>query len=99
MLAGIDWHIIWSRLFHPNGTFAHALWTTIYIAVVAQAMGILLGLAAALARMSRLWPLRALSGLYVLIFRGTPVLVQIFFFYFALGLPNQLHLGLFSIPA
>jgi polar amino acid transport system permease protein len=99
VLAGIDWHIIWSRLFHPNGTFAHALWTTIYIAVVAQGMGILLGLAAALARMSRFWPLRMVSGLYVLIFRGTPVLVQIFFFYFALGLPNQLNLGLVSIPA
>ncbi len=99
MLAAIDWHIIWSRIFHPNGTFAHALWTTIYISVVAQAMGILLGLVAALARMSRFWPFRLVSGVYVLVFRGTPVLVQIFFFYFALGLPNVLHLGVFNVTA
>jgi polar amino acid transport system permease protein len=99
VLVAVDWHIIWSRIFHPNGTFAHALWATIYISVVAQLMGIALGLVAALARMSRLWPLRLISGVYVLIFRGTPVLVQIFFFYFALGLPNVLHLGLFNVPA
>jgi polar amino acid transport system permease protein len=99
VLVAVDWHIIWSRIFHPNGTFAHALWATIYISVVAQVMGVALGLIAALARMSRLWPLRLISGVYVLIFRGTPVLVQIFFFYFALGLPNVLHLGLFNVPA
>jgi polar amino acid transport system permease protein len=99
VLVAVDWHIIWSRIFHPNGTFTHALWATIYISVVAQIMGITLGLVAALARMSRIWPFRLISGLYVLIFRGTPVLVQIFFFYFALGLPNVLHLGVFSLTA
>ncbi len=92
MVAAIDWHVIWSRIFHPNGPFAHALWATIYISIVAQIVGILLGLVAALARMSHIWPLRLLSGLYVLIFRGTPVLVQIFFFYFALNLPD-IHLA------
>jgi polar amino acid transport system permease protein len=49
--------------------------------------------------MSRFWPFRLVSGLYVLIFRGTPVLVQIFFFYFALGLPNVLNLGAFNVTA
>jgi polar amino acid transport system permease protein len=99
MVAAIDWHVLWSRIFHPNAVFARALWTTIYISIVAQGLGILLGLVAALMRMSRLWPLRAVSGLYVLIFRGTPVLVQIFFFYFALGLPNVVHLGAFNLTA
>ena len=99
MLAAIDWHVIWSRIFHPDGTFAHALWATIYISIVAQVLGILLGLVAALARMSRFLPFRLVSGLYVLIFRGTPVLVQIFFFYFALGLPNVVHLGVFNLTA
>lgn len=99
MLAAIDWHIIWSRIFHPDSTFAHALWATIYISIVAQLLGILLGLIAALARMSRFAPFRFVSGIYVLIFRGTPVLVQIFFFYFALGLPNVVHLGVFNLTA
>ena len=99
MLVAVDWHVIWSRIFHPDGAFAHALWATIYISVVAQTVGILLGLVAALARMSRIWPFRLVSGLYVLIFRGTPVLVQIFFVYFALGLPNVVHLGVFNLSA
>ena len=42
----------------PTSVFARALWTTIYIAVVAQVIGVVLGLIAALMRMSRLRPLR-----------------------------------------
>jgi polar amino acid transport system permease protein len=73
----LDWHLVWTRIVSPNGVFAHALWATIYISVVAQIMGIVLGLIAALMRMSRFWPFRLITGLYVLVFRGTPVLVQI----------------------
>jgi polar amino acid transport system permease protein len=96
-MTGIAWHFFWSRLFHPDHAFTRALWATIYISVIAQALGVLLGLVAALARMSRLWPLRAISGAYVLVFRGTPLLVQIFFFYFGLRLPNILHFGVFNL--
>ncbi len=104
MLAAVDWHIIWQRLFHPDGVFFKALWATVYIAVVSQAIGVGLGLVAALMRISRVWPLRVLSGLYVLIFRGTPLLVQIFFVYFGANLllgftliPNTLSFGIFNL--
>jgi polar amino acid transport system permease protein len=104
VLAAVDWHIIWERIFHPDHVFFDALAKTVYIAVVAQVLGVVLGLVAALLRMSPLWPLRALSGLYVLVFRGTPVLVQIFFIYYGANLllgftliPNTLDLGLFSL--
>jgi len=97
VLVAADWHVIWLRIFHPDNPFVHALWATIYISVVAQVMGVLLGLLAAVMRMSGFAPLRWLSGVYVLIFRGTPVLVQIFFFYFALPLPNTIHFGLFNL--
>ena len=80
------------------------MYTTVYIAVIAQVIGIVLGLIAALMRQSKLVPLRLLSGFYVLLFRGTPLLVQIFFIYFGANLllgftliPNTLHLGLFSL--
>lgn len=86
LVAAVDWHIVWGRIFHPDHVFVLALWRTIYIAVSAQILGVLLGLVAALMRMSRLWPLRLLSGLYVLLFRGTPVIVQIFFVYFGVSL-------------
>jgi polar amino acid transport system permease protein len=104
MLASVDWHIIWSRIFHPDHVFFRALYTTVYIAVIAQVMGVLLGLVAALMRQSKLFPLRLISGIYVLLFRGTPLLVQIFFMYFGANLllgftliPNSLHLGLFNL--
>jgi polar amino acid transport system permease protein len=104
MLAAVDWHIIWQRLFHPDSVFFKALWATVYIAVVSQAIGVGLGLVAALMRISRVWPLRVLSGLYVLIFRGTPLLVQIFFVYFGANLllgftliPNTLSFGIFNL--
>jgi polar amino acid transport system permease protein len=104
VLAAVDWHVIWLRLFQPDRTMLLALERTIYISVTAQLLGVLLGLAAAFARMSRLWPLRFLSGLYVLVIRGTPVIVQIFFVYFGTNLlfgfaliPNTLHLSFFNV--
>jgi polar amino acid transport system permease protein len=104
VLAAVDWHIVWERIFHPDNVFLRALWTTVYIAVIAQAIGVALGLLAALMRMSRALPLRALSGLYVLLFRGTPLLVQIFFVFFGANLllgftliPNSLNLGPFRL--
>ncbi|MGC9973900.1 MAG: ABC transporter permease subunit, partial [Gaiellaceae bacterium] len=97
-LVPIGWHLVWSRIVNPNGVFAHALWATVYISVVAQIMGILLGLLAALMRMSRFGPLRILSGLYVLIFRGTPVLVQIMFFWLVLPGPRIFDFGAFQLP-
>jgi polar amino acid transport system permease protein len=104
LLAAVDWHVIWQRIFHPDHVFASALWTTVYIAVLAQLLGILLGLIAALFRMSRIWPLKFLSAAYVLVFRGTPVIVQIFFVYYGANLlfgftliPNSLDFGLFQL--
>jgi polar amino acid transport system permease protein len=104
MLAAVDWHILWERLFHPNHIFARALWTTVYIAILAQLLGVVLGLIAALMRTSRFAPLRLLSGAYVLVFRGTPLLVQIYFVYFGANLlfgftliPTTVSFGLFHM--
>ena len=104
MLAAVDWHILWQRIFHPDHVFVLALWRTIYISVLAQTLGVILGLIAAFMRMSRFSPLRLLSGAYVLIFRGTPLIVQIFFVYFGANLlfgftliPRTVGFGLFQI--
>jgi polar amino acid transport system permease protein len=104
MLAAVDWHILWERIFHPDHVFVLALWRTIYISVCAQILGVILGLVAALMRMSRFAPLRWLSGAYVLVFRGTPVIVQIFFVYFGANLlfgftliPRTVNFGLFEM--
>jgi polar amino acid transport system permease protein len=86
VLAAFEWHILWQRVFHPDHSFVLALWRTVFIAVIAQLVGVILGLLAALMRMSKLWVLRALSNLYTLVFRGTPVIVQIFFIYLGVNL-------------
>ena len=96
--------MVWVRVAHPDHVFFLALTRTVYVAVIAQVIGVLLGVAAALMRMSKAAPMRLISGVYVWIFRGTPLLVQIFFVYYGanelLGftlIPNSLGLGLFSL--
>jgi polar amino acid transport system permease protein len=104
LASAIHSHVIWQRIFHPDHVFFDALVTTISIAVLAQILGVVLGLVSALMRMSRLLPVRVLSGIYVWFFRGTPVLVQIVFMYYGanvlLGftlIPNSLNLGFYVV--
>ena len=105
LLAALDWHILWQRIFHPDHVFVLALWRTIYISVLAQILGVVLGLILAFMRMSRFLPLRLLSGVYVLIFRGTPLIVQIFFVYFGanllfgVNLIRDTNFGVFTLSA
>ncbi|MGH2976749.1 MAG: amino acid ABC transporter permease [Gaiellaceae bacterium] len=98
VLVAVDWHIIWLRIFHPGNVFARALWATVYISVISQAAGVALGLITALMRMSRFAPLRLISGIYVWVFRGTPLLVQIFYIYVTVNLPT-LHFGIWTVPS
>jgi polar amino acid transport system permease protein len=104
VVAVVDWHLIWQRLFHPNHVFALALWTTIYIAITAELIAVVLGLVTALMRRSRFLFLRTLVGTYVLVFRGTPLIVQVFFIYFGANLflgfdlfPRTVSFGLFNL--
>ena len=96
-LVAVDWHVIWQQVFHPSHVLFRTLWATVYISVVSQLFGVLLGLLAALARMSRFAPFRWISGVYVLIFRGTPLLVQIFYVYFAFSWPS-FNFGFWAVP-
>ncbi len=48
-------------------------------------LSIPLGLAIAMLGISRFWPLKAIANFYILVLRGTPLLLQLFFVYF--GLP------------
>ena len=57
---------------------------TIQITVLSTAIGFVIGLIVGVARISHVRLLRILAEVYVEFFRGTPLLVQIFLFYFAL---------------
>lgn len=67
------------------GPLLWGLWTTLWISFVSGALGLFIGLATGLCRLSRNPTLHDLSTLYVELVRGTPLLVQIFIFYFFIG--------------
>lgn len=75
-----------STVFTPDAL--EALWRgaqlTLSLTVLSSIFGLGLGLIAGLGRMSRLAPVRLLAGAYIETFRGTPLLVQLFFLFFAL---------------
>ena len=104
LAVSFDWNLFFDRIFHPDGVFLRALALTVEIAVVAQILGVLIGLLTALARLSRIWPLRAIAIGYAMVIRGTPVLVQVFFLYYGANLflgvdlfPKSLDLVLFPV--
>jgi polar amino acid transport system permease protein len=68
-------------LFNPPSVVWKGLWLTIVIALVAQTMGVAIGLLVALMRLSRIWLARQLAVFYIWVWRGTPVLVQLLIIY------------------
>ena len=62
------------------------LWTTLKLTLICIVLGCVLGFLLALARTSKSAVLRGVSSVYVEFFRGTPVLVQLFWIFFCLPL-------------
>jgi His/Glu/Gln/Arg/opine family amino acid ABC transporter permease subunit len=73
-------------VFARVGALLDGLKTTVFVSFLAIALSLVLGLALASARRSRLPPVRWLAVAYLDLFRNTPFIVQLFFFYF--GLPE-----------
>ncbi|WP_069081795.1 amino acid ABC transporter permease [Pseudomonas sp. TCU-HL1] len=67
------------------GPLFWGLWTTLWISLLSGAFGLVIGLFTGLCRLSKNPTLRDLSTVYVELVRGTPLLVQIFIFYFFIG--------------
>jgi polar amino acid transport system permease protein len=66
--------------------FLEGAWMTVKLSVLSLALGLVLGAFGGLSKTSSLWPLRSIANLYTWMFRGTPLLVQLFILYF--GLPQ-----------
>ena len=66
--------------------FLRGLGGTLWISAVTIVFGSILGLIVAAMRMSRIRPLNAVESAYVEVLRGTPVLLQLYFFW--IGLPK-----------
>ena len=74
---------VWLK-YYP--VYLSGLWGTLWISAVTVFLGALLGMVVALMRMSRLKILRTAFNVYVEILRGTPILLQLYFFW--IGLPK-----------
>lgn len=84
------------------GVLLEGLWITLEVSLLAIVVGIVVGILAGLCRVSENPALRWWSVLYVELVRGTPLLVQIFIWYFVVGvLIDELLMraGLPRIPA
>ncbi len=100
----IHWDVVASSQF--DNRVLHGLWVTIELTVISMAIGVSIGVLVAIMQLSPSYLLRGLAGGYSWFFRGTPVLVQLLF-WFNLGLLfPRLELGvpfggpkLFSVEA
>ena len=69
----------------PNAqAFSDGARTTLWLTLVSGSVGLVLGTGAALARTARWAAVRWVASFYIWVIRGTPLLVQILFVYFAL---------------
>ena len=64
--------------------FSDGARTTLWLTLVSGSVGLVLGTGAALARTARWAAVRWVASFYIWVIRGTPLLVQILFVYFAL---------------
>ncbi len=91
----VDWGVITHYLFVP--AILEGVWITLVLTVVCMAIGVVLGILLAAARMSRMRAIKMPADFYVWFFRGTPTLVQLIFWYniaifiprVTIGLPGQ----------
>jgi len=72
----------------PRWTWlAEGLAVTLQITAGAILLGLTLGMILALMRISRFWPLRWLATAYITLFRGTPIVSQLFIWWFVIFMP------------
>lgn len=77
--GSISWAVVQEYLFHPSILLGVGM--TIWLTIVAMVLGSVLGSVLAVMAMSGSRPLRLLSVAYTWFFRGTPLLLQMVFWY------------------
>ncbi|MGD1059145.1 MAG: amino acid ABC transporter permease [Solirubrobacteraceae bacterium] len=94
---GFQWSVVGEYLFDHR--ILEGLVVTIELTVIAMVIGIVLGVVLAVMRLSPNPLLSRASWLYIFFFRGTPVLVQLLFWYNISALYPKLSLGIPFGPA
>ena len=88
----------WSYFFEylTNGLMLQGAWATVWLTVISMAIGLVLGVIAAMMKMYGNGAMRGAANFYIWLFRGTPILIQLVIIY--TGLP-QLGIRLSVIEA
>ncbi len=76
-----DWSVLWTG--QSGEWLLSGLVTTLELSALAWLGAVVLGIISGAFRTVRFWPLRALATFYVEFFRNVPLLVWMFFWYFA----------------
>ncbi len=103
LLSDLDYHWEWDVVWRYRELFIAGFWRTLAVSAGAIVLGLAVGVAAGLARVSENVVAQELATLYVEVFRGTPLLVQIYIFYFCLAavihFDNPLIIGTVTLAA
>jgi polar amino acid transport system permease protein len=87
-----DWPLFLRYIWPPSAfhdpLIRNGLIATIVVSVIAQALGVVLGLFAALGKMSKFPLFHWAAEVYIWYFRGTPLLVQMALLFFGLGVTH-----------
>jgi polar amino acid transport system permease protein len=80
-----DSSLFFQSIFQPDNLILGGLALTVSISIVSQLIGVVLGVFGALGKMAKFRPFRLVANLYIWLFRGTPLLVQLMILYFGLS--------------
>jgi len=87
----LKWDLVWSYLFSQK--ILNGVGLTLFLTTVAMVLGCVIGLVLALMRISNSLLLSATADGYIWLFRGTPLLVQLIFWYNLASFLPKLSLG------
>lgn len=76
---------VWGILIESKGTFLKATELTLKLTVISVTIAVFIGLFFALLKISKIRALEWIASTYIYLVRGTPLIVQIFIFYYGLS--------------
>ncbi len=87
-----QWAVVGKYLFHP--AVLKGLWTTVSLTTITMVLGVGIGILFAMMMLSHDRFLKSFAAAYIWLFRGTPLLVQLIFWFNISALYPQINIGI-----
>ena len=91
------WSVVWEYMF--AAPIMRGLVITIELTILSMVLGVILGIILAVMKLSPNHIVRGAAEIYIWFFRGTPLLVQVIFWFNLAALYPVIHVGLPFMPA